>query len=413
MKSKLVIAGVATAIVAAGILIGVSINRSTPPTDPTCEPVAVGAAATPNVVLGDPDYVAIVVANTANSPVASLSSDAQAVIARALTSGTDGKQHVVMISATAMPHVATIDLKPLANNGTESGNAKIVSNNLKLINMALAQPPTSQGMSLFEGIGIAQDWLISQGAKSPLIVTAASGLDDTGPFTTTAGLLNNDPEHIADSMALGNPGMSLSGTTILAQSLGYTAPPQQTATAAQRQLISDAWTLTLSRFGAKVVVDPMPAVNCSVTTDLPVETTNLPETTKVINCDQQTIDMSMPAVLLFDGDDWHLVKGADEALTPLLTVMQQNPDANLTLTGHTALVYNDDPVKDLDLSRKRALSVATWLTDRGIPASRIAASGVGSSEATCPLNRNGTQAVCAGQDRTVDAHVTGLASCPN
>jgi len=410
MKPRFIIPGIATAIIAVSIGVAIATHHSQPQTGSTCEPVAAGAATTVNSAIGVHDYAAIVEANTANSSLPSLSSDAQAAVAAALKNGTDGKQHVAIISATATPQVVPVDLMPLSPTGTEAGNAEIVNNNLELINMALTRPPASKGMSLFEGIGLARDWLTSQGAASPIIITVGSGLDDTGPFTTTGGLLGNDPDQIANNIAAANPSLNLAGTTVLAQSLGYTAPPQQSATDAQRQLITDAWKTTLSKLGANLITDPMPAPTCSVTTDLPVGTTDFPA--PKIDCTQQTLDMSMPSVLLFAGDKADLRDNADEALTPLLTAMTNNPQAQLALTGHTALVPNEGQDHGLGLSVERSQAVAAWLENHGIAASRITATGVGDSQATCQLNPDGSQAPCAGNDRTVDAHLTGVTSCP-
>jgi len=67
--------------------------------------------------------------------------------------------------------------------------------------------------------------------------------------------------------------------------------------------------------------------------------------------------------------------------------MNENPEFNLDINGHTDSV--GDEAKNLDLSQRRADSVKKYLTDKGIDASRMTARGFGE---TLPIADNSTAA---------------------
>lgn len=90
-----------------------------------------------------------------------------------------------------------------------------------------------------------------------------------------------------------------------------------------------------------------------------------------------------PTHYIYLGDDAFFERDSDQlkpsgsSLTELVEVMQARPDASWMITGHADTTGTD--VYNLDLSRRRAQSVANWLVARGVPASRLNVVGAGSA----------------------------------
>jgi outer membrane protein OmpA-like peptidoglycan-associated protein len=86
--------------------------------------------------------------------------------------------------------------------------------------------------------------------------------------------------------------------------------------------------------------------------------------------------------LLFDFDSDQLREASKENLDNLAKSLSKFGDSKLLLVGHTdnkgAESYN------LDLSRRRAAAVASYLISRGVPSSRIETTGRGETEPVAP-----------------------------
>lgn len=72
-------------------------------------------------------------------------------------------------------------------------------------------------------------------------------------------------------------------------------------------------------------------------------------------------------------------------LNDVVKVMEENPEYNLEINGHTDAVGSDE--MNLDLSKRRSASVKKYLTDKGIDASRMTTNGFGE---TMPVGDNST-----------------------
>jgi outer membrane protein OmpA-like peptidoglycan-associated protein len=80
--------------------------------------------------------------------------------------------------------------------------------------------------------------------------------------------------------------------------------------------------------------------------------------------------MLLPAKLLFRVNDWRLKPEAMQVLAKVLTTFQESRDRDVLIEGHTCSLGS--PAYNKDLSRKRAQSVAEYLTtSMGIPADRV------------------------------------------
>ena len=69
-------------------------------------------------------------------------------------------------------------------------------------------------------------------------------------------------------------------------------------------------------------------------------------------------------------------------LIALLEYLHDHPAATLTVYGHTDIF--GDKVKNLELSRKRALKIQRWFAEKGIPQRRVAAEWFGTTKPLFP-----------------------------
>lgn len=101
----------------------------------------------------------------------------------------------------------------------------------------------------------------------------------------------------------------------------------------------------------------------------------------------EEIKIDLSADVLFDFDKSDLKPAAEGKLNDLLTVVNSRPNASVAIEGHTD-VRGDDAYNQA-LSQRRAESVRTWLTDHGVAASRLTATGAGESR---PVRMGHTEA---------------------
>lgn len=86
--------------------------------------------------------------------------------------------------------------------------------------------------------------------------------------------------------------------------------------------------------------------------------------------------------LLFDFDSDQLREASKTNLDNLAQSLSKFGDSKLLLVGHTDDVGAD--AYNLDLSRRRAAAVASYLISHGVPSARIATSGRGETEPIAP-----------------------------
>ena len=120
--------------------------------------------------------------------------------------------------------------------------------------------------------------------------------------------------------------------------------------------------------------------------------------------------------LLFDFDSDHLREASKENLDNLAKSLSKFGDSKLLLVGHTDNTGSD--AYNLDLSRRRAAAVASYLISRGVPNSRIETAGRGETEPIAPndtesdrqKNRRVEVAITAGDQMKAQAKAQAGAS---
>ncbi|QJD94912.1 OmpA family protein [Mucilaginibacter robiniae] len=100
--------------------------------------------------------------------------------------------------------------------------------------------------------------------------------------------------------------------------------------------------------------------------------------------------------ILFDVNQTALKSAAQNNLQNLATTMNNNPETNILVVGHTD--NTGSAALNQDLSVRRAESVKSYLTTNGVSGSRLATQGKGFSE---PIADNSTEAGRA-QNRRVE-----------
>ncbi len=94
-----------------------------------------------------------------------------------------------------------------------------------------------------------------------------------------------------------------------------------------------------------------------------------------------------------------IAKSSDKVLLGAAKVLQEAPSVRLRIEGHTDA--SGDPVKNTELSQRRAEAVRKWLIAKGIDATRLEAKGYGPS---APVADNASAAGRA-QNRRVEFHL--------
>lgn len=107
----------------------------------------------------------------------------------------------------------------------------------------------------------------------------------------------------------------------------------------------------------------------------------------VVTREGEGLVVTFESGLLFDFNSDQLRAASTKNLDNLASSLSEFGDSKLLLVGHTDSVGTD--AYNLDLSRRRANAVASYLISRGVPSARVATSGRGETE---PIAPNDTEA---------------------
>jgi outer membrane protein OmpA-like peptidoglycan-associated protein len=95
--------------------------------------------------------------------------------------------------------------------------------------------------------------------------------------------------------------------------------------------------------------------------------------------------ITLPGNVLFASGKAMLLPGAQNSLGQVADALKDQPNATITVEGHTDSTGSD--VTNLELSRARAESVASFLLSRGLPKEQVTTAGLGPSR---PVASNDT-----------------------
>ncbi len=114
------------------------------------------------------------------------------------------------------------------------------------------------------------------------------------------------------------------------------------------------------------------------------------------------IILNMPSNITFASGSASLSSDFYSALDGVVMVLDEYKSTLVTVAGHTDNTGSDN--FNLDLSEKRAVTVAEYLRSRGVAEERLAAKGYGESQ---PVTSNDTEATRA-QNRRVEVSISPI-----
>ena len=112
-----------------------------------------------------------------------------------------------------------------------------------------------------------------------------------------------------------------------------------------------------------------------------------------------SLKLNIPSQVSFDTDSAVIKPSFRGALDSVAQTLTANPELAANVVGHTDSTGNAN--YNMTLSQKRAQSVASYLTDRGVARNRLAAEGRGQTQ---PVADNATEAGRA-QNRRVEIYL--------
>lgn len=111
------------------------------------------------------------------------------------------------------------------------------------------------------------------------------------------------------------------------------------------------------------------------------------------------IAVTFPSGILYPFNSTEILPAGKSNLQQLASSLQQYPNSDILIVGHTDSVGTD--AYNLDLSQRRALAASTYLQSLGVPSTRLHTAGRGESE---PIQPNDTEEGRA-QNRRVEVAI--------
>lgn len=116
--------------------------------------------------------------------------------------------------------------------------------------------------------------------------------------------------------------------------------------------------------------------------------------------------LGIPGNIVYEFGKATLLPESEPTLQALKDYMEQNKSFRIRIEGHTDNV--GQAAANLKLSQDRAMSVVTWLEERGIPRERALAVGFGDTK---PIANNSTEEGRA-ENRRTEFHIAEVAGKP-
>ena len=115
-----------------------------------------------------------------------------------------------------------------------------------------------------------------------------------------------------------------------------------------------------------------------------------------------TLNLTMPSNVTFAFDSANLTYEAQNSLNAVANVLNNYPDSNIGVTGHTDDIGSEK--YNQRLSELRAASVATYLAGRGVQQARISQQGMGESMPKVPNSSDANRAINRRVELTIIAN---------
>lgn len=151
---------------------------------------------------------------------------------------------------------------------------------------------------------------------------------------------------------------------------------------------------------SQALVDPLPVSRAVIGPLAPSATSQIQQLRSELNAretERGTV-VTLPGDVLFDFDKWDVRRDARPALAKLAELIRLTPGAPVAVEGHTDAKGAD--AYNLELSRKRARSVADWLArQHGIERARLREEGRGEAAPVAPNERADGRDDPAGRQR--------------
>ncbi len=322
-----------------------------------------------------PQAVTFVVGAHANTPAPVLQPQAECVARNVMNAG----GQVLVVSAEGIPVSVDVPLEPLSGTDTERND--VMDNNVVMINAVISSiTPTSPQLDTLEAIAVAADLSRAHSVPHALIWVLDSGLSSTGvlDFAHTPGLLGAAPSEITAQLAQASELPNLDGMSVTL-SLGYTTGPQPDLGDANRTRLYDIYTDVLTASGANVTLAPFPVHGAAVSTDQPVDITDIPAPTpkKITEpVDVAFTEQNSQVRFVANTAEYLYKDAAISDLTPVAQYLKADGSRHAAMVATTARVGDKDG--QITLSNKRCQTVTNTLVDLGAAPEQISCEGLGS-----------------------------------
>ncbi len=325
------------------------------------------------------DSVALVVGNTANSPVPTLTEEADKYLRNSLAK-TEGDLSLNIYSATPSgERIKLSDLK-VKKSGNVGSFIKNSTKTLDAVNSAIKKPAAEKGADYFNNIVAAgRAVTTSPSSKKPLVLVIGSGLSDTQPLNFANGdLLHADPAEVLDTLKKSGTvaASELEGVKIVWSGLGVATAPQQPLDATEKRNLRNIYAQIFRYMGADFVTDDTVVASDSIKTDkpvTPVEVNGIAGGVMVYKLGENSIGFKPGTATIQDEAT------ANASLDGVVASYQKCRGAKLTIEGYTARPSGVADATD-SLSKNRAEAVKKLLVARGVSADAVVAEGRGSSD---------------------------------
>ena len=220
------------------------------------------------------DNIALVVANTANTPSPVLT-DTDSIYLRNSLAYTDGMLKPFIYSAVPGGQQISYSTKKIKPSHSVSTFISDANKRLDTINKTIGQPASDDSVDYFNNIQTAASAVkSSNGDLDPIVLVIGSGLSDTQPLNFADNdLLHTDPNEILTSLKTSNTisANSLSGVRIIWSGMGVTASPQQPLDSKEKTTLKNIYQKIFEYMGATLIVDDTVLATDSVITDARVK----------------------------------------------------------------------------------------------------------------------------------------------